>query len=196
MNTKIEKEYEARSMISEEKYFEIASDFYRRNPHLKVIVQKNQYFDTEDLYLTNHNIVLRIRVNSRGAILTLKIGNGEHEAKEISQKISYFQHKALIEKSHFPKGQVKLSIMGMGIPTQSVKYICDVKTKRTQIDGEGYNYCVDENEYRGIKDYNIEVESHSVEDALKRLKELAKQYNFEITKDYVVKSKRAILKKE
>ena len=191
----IEQEFESRSMLSEDKYFEIASDFYRRNVYLKVKTQRNQYFDTEDLYLTNHNIVLRIRISQKGAVLTLKTEESDGHCKEISQKISYFQHKALVEKSHFPKGAIKLHLMSLGIPLLSIKYICEMKTKRTQIDEKNYNYCVDENEYRNIKDYNIEVEASSMEESRRILKELAKKYDFEISKEYIVKSRRAIMKK-
>ena len=191
----IEQEFESRSMLSEEKYFEIASDFYRRNVYLKVKTQRNQYFDTEDLYLTNHNIVLRIRISQKGAVLTLKTEESDGHCKEVSQKISYFQHKALVEKSHFPKGTIKLHLMSLGIPLLSIKYICEMKTKRTQIDEKNYNYCVDENEYRNIKDYNIEVEASSMEESRRILEELAKKYDFEISKEYIVKSRRAIMKK-
>ena len=191
----IEQEFESRSMLSEEKYFEIASDFYRQNVYLKVKTQRNQYFDTEDLYLTNHNIVLRIRISQKGALLTLKTQESDGHCKEVSQKISYFQHKAIVEKSHFPKGSIKLYLMSLGIPLLSIKFICEMKTKRTQIDEKNYNYCVDENEYQGIKDYNIEVEASSMEESRRILEELAKKYNFEISKDYIVKSKRAIMKK-
>lgn len=194
--TTINDEYESRSMLSEEKYFEIASDFYRRHPDVKTTTQINQYFDTDDLFLTNNNIVLRIRKTNKDVVLTLKIGiDGESHAKEISQKLSYFQHKALIEKSHFPKGQVKLELMARGLSLYSIKYICDLKTKRMQIDELDYNYCVDQNEYKGIKDYNIEVEAKTVIESRKVLEALAKEYNFEISKNYIVKSKRVILKK-
>lgn len=196
MMISVEHEFESRSMISEEKYFEIASDFYRRNVYLKVKTQRNQYFDTDDHFLTNNRIVLRIRINQKGAILTLKTEEKDGHCKELSQKISYFQHKALVEKSHFPKGQIKLTLMSLGIPLLSIRYVCEMKTKRTQIDEKDYNYCVDQNEYLGIKDYNIEVEARSMDESKKILNELAKKYDFEISKDYIVKSKRAILAKK
>ena len=191
--TTIEHEYESRSMISEEKYFEIASSFYREDSYLKTITQRNQYFDSEDFFLTNNNIVLRIRITNKGAVLTLKISETDGHSKEISQKISYFQHKALIEKSHFPKGQIKLLLMAKGIPLLSLKYICEMKTKRIQVNMKNYNYCIDKNEYRGIADYNIEVEARSMDEANKIMKDLSIKYNFEISKEYIVKSKRAIL---
>ena len=191
--TTIEHEYESRSMISEEKYFEIASSFYREDSYLKTITQRNQYFDSEDFFLTNNNIVLRIRITNKGAVLTLKISEADGHSKEISQKISYFQHKALIEKSHFPKGQIKLLLMAKGIPLLSLKYICEMKTKRIQVNMKNYNYCIDKNECQGIADYNIEVEARSMDEANKIMKDLSIKYNFEISKEYIVKSKRAIL---
>ncbi|MBR0295741.1 MAG: CYTH domain-containing protein [Bacilli bacterium] len=189
----IEHEFESRSMLSEEKYFEIASDFYRYNQNLQTIVQRNQYFDDENLFLTKNEMVLRIRITKKEAVLTLKIGQKDGHSKEYKQKISYFQHKALVEKSHFPKGTIKLTLMSLGIPLLSLKFICEMKTKRSQINIKDYNFCVDENEYRGIKDYNIEVEATSMEKSREILEKLSKQYNFEITKDYVTKAKRALL---
>ena len=143
--------------------------------------------------LTKSNCVLRIRVTNKGAVLTLKAREEDGHCKELTQKISYFQHKALVEKSHFPKGQIKLTLMSKGIPLLSLKYICEMKTKRIQVDEKNYNYCIDQNEYRGIKDYNIEVEARSMDEANQIMEGLAKKYNFEISKDYIVKSKRAIL---
>ena len=194
MNT-IEHEFESRSMLHEEKYFEIASDFYRRDTYINTITQRNQYFDNDDLFLTKNEMVLRIRINNKGAILTLKVGEADGSSKEYSQKISYFQHRAIIEKSHFPKGQVKLMLMEKGVSLLSLKFICEMKTKRIQIDEKDYNYCVDQNEYKGIKDYNIEVEAKSMKEADKIMKDLANKYQFEISKDYITKAKRAILYK-
>ena len=190
--TTIEHEYEARSMLSEEKYFEIASAFFHKDQYLKTISQKNQYFDTDDYKLNEKEIVLRIRINNKGALLTLKIGQDDGHSKEISQKISYFQHKALVDKSHFPKGQIKLTLMSLGFPLLNIKFVCEMKTKRLEIIKDGNIYCVDQNEYRGIKDYNIEVEAKSMEEAHQLLNDLAIKYNFEITKDYKTKAKRAM----
>ena len=185
-------EFEARCLISEEKYFEIASLLFRDDPYLKVINQKNQYFDTDNLDLRENHITLRIRIIPHcSAVLTMKY-KAEDGDVEISQTLSYFQHQHLLRKSHFPKGPVVTKLKSLGLPLSDIKYQCSLVTKRMQIDKEGYNYCLDQNDYNGVRDYNFEVEAESQAEAKKLLVEFAMKYNFEVEKG-PGKSTRALL---
>ena len=189
----IEKEYESRSMLSEEVFLTIASDIFSRDPHHYTIIQVNQYLDTDDYaIMKSGKAVLRIRkIRGKPTVLTLKAKNPDGKGNtEYHQILSYFQHLALVKHSHFPKGRVKNMLIEMGFSLTNIHYQGELKTKRYQVDKENYNYCVDANDYNGVRDYNIEVEAESVERAREILEELAKKYNFEITKDYLVKSKR------
>lgn len=186
-------EFENRVLISEEKYFEIASDFFRIHPHLRVINQRNQYFDSDDLKLRNLHMTLRIRsIRGQGAVLTLKT-KGEKGDIELTQSLTYFQHHALVKYSYFPKGKIVETIRSMGIPLSDIKYQVDLLTRRMQIDKDGYNYCIDKNVYNGITDYNIEVEASSREEAKKIMDELGKKYQFDTSTQCKGKSTRALL---
>ena len=186
-------EFESRVLISEEKYFEIASDLFRTHPHNKVIDQTNQYFDTDDLKLRGMHIALRIRtVKGKGAVLTLKV-KGETGDIETTQSLTYFQHVALVKKSHFPKGMVVDKLKTLGVPLTDIKYQTELFTRRMQIDEDGYNYCVDKNVYNNIIDYNVEVEASSREEAKEIMKRLANKYDFDSSEQCKGKSTRALL---
>jgi len=194
----IEKEYESQSMLSEEVFLNIASDIFLKDPHHHTIIQVNQYMDTDDFTIMNGGkAVLRIRkARGKPTVLTLKVKDDDGKGiTEYHQVISYFQHIALIKHSRFPKGKIKNMLIEMGYPLTSIKYQGEFKTKRYQIDRENYNFCVDSNDYNGIRDYNIEVEARNLEEARNILEELAKKYQFEITKNYIVKSQRFIKSK-
>lgn len=194
----VEKEFESRYFLDKEKYFEIASDIFRHHPDMKMISQKNQYFDTDDLLLRENHITIRIRViPHRAAVLTLKTRNEDGKGDiEISQTLSYFQHHALLHNSHFPKGIVALKLKSLGFALTDIKYQCTLHTKRMQIDKENYNFCIDENHYNDITDYNIEVEADTLENAEKIMKELSKRYSFKIDKKCPGKSTRALLSRK
>ena len=191
----VEKEFESRYFLDKEKYFEIASDIFRGHQDMKIISQKNQYFDTDELDLRQHHITIRIRViPHRAAVLTLKCKNEDGKGDlELSQNLSYFQHHALLHHSHFPKGIVALKLKQLGFALSDIKYQCSLQTKRMQIDKEGFNFCIDENHYNGIVDYNIEVEADSMDNAEKIMKELSEKYDFKIDKKCPGKSTRALL---
>ncbi len=198
----IENEFEVRSMLNEDKFFEISSRVMHLEKNVKVTTQLNQYFDTDDFILNDHGIVLRIRtIHGKGAFLTLKKKKkSEEESKEYTQSLNYNQHYSLVKHNVFPKGtavtQLNKELQKLGIPLSDVHYQTSLRTKRIQADIDDItNYCVDRNEYEDIIDYDIEVESTSKEEAMKLLVELSKKYDFEISENYVVKSKRAINEK-
>ncbi len=191
----VEKEFECRYFLGKEKYFEIASNIFRNHQEMKIISQTNQYFDTDDLKLREKHIALRIRIiPHRVAVLTIKYRNEEEKGDiEVSQNLSYFQHRALVKHSHFPNGIVAQRLKELGFALSDVKYQCSLQTKRMQIDKENYNYCIDENHYNDITDYNIEVEADSIENAEKIMKELSEKFDFKIEQKCPGKSTRALL---
>ena len=69
-----------------------------------------------------------------------------------------------------------------------------LKTKRLEVNFEDYLLVIDKNFYNNKIDFNIEVESTSRELAQKYLIETISKYGITYKKDYVSKSRRAILK--
>ncbi len=198
----VEKEFEVRSMLNEDEFYEISSRIMHLEKDIYVITQLNQYFDTDDFKLSDAGVILRIRtVHGKGTFLTLKKKTkSEEECKEYTQTLSYNQHYNMVKHNVFPKGNaitaLNRELQKLMIPLSDIHYQTSLKTKRIQANlDEVTNYCVDRNEYDNVVDYDIEVESTSKEEAKKLLEELAKKYNFEISKEYVVKSKRAINEK-
>ena len=188
----IEIELERRSMLSEEKYLEILSDIFFKKEKIETINMINRYFDSDDLMLQDNHILIRSRETYHSVVLTLKISKKNQGSKEISQKLTYHQHQDLIEHGKFPRGIVKIKLRELGYSLFDIHYQGQNKVRRIQYKMGNSLICIDKTIINGNTDYNIEVESTSLEKADQILKELSEKYNFEITKDYISKSRRTL----
>lgn len=186
-------EYEARVMVDEHHYCLIKEDKLAENKPHQDITNENIYFDDKSYYLTNHHMVLRIRtINHKTHEMTLKI-KGDNGDIEINVPMSEEEYKNTVslEKIDNP---VTEELIKRGIAPSSLSVVAQLSTYRTEIDYGTYLLVVDKNYYNGKIDFNIEVESTSKEAAEKYLKKIIKPYDIPYKKDYISKSRRAILK--
>ena len=87
VNDKVSMEYEARVMIGESEYLKIKEEYLNLGQICREFTNKNTYFDSPDLYLTHHHMVLRIReIDGLEKELTLKV-KGENGDIEITHNI-------------------------------------------------------------------------------------------------------------
>ena len=186
-------EYESQVMVSESDYHKIITDNSNSGHICRIIKNENAYFDTPDSYIINHQMVLRVRtINNDYQEITLKIEEPSG-VRELNYKfIDTLDNNLKIDfKNHYP--EIYNALKDRNINLDEVRYITTLTTNRLEVEKPGYLLVIDKNSYGNITDYNIEVESDSLENARKYLKEEMDKYHIEIKKNYIVKSKRAIL---
>ena len=185
-------EYEAQVMVSASEYNQIKADNLKISQICRVIRNENAYFDTPNLDITNHHMVLRVRkINDDKKELTLKIQRTD-VCIEINHNLTPEQEKELYETGRISNQPIRGMLMDSAISLRNIKYITSLKTERMEIQYNNYLLVLDKNYYRDIIDYNIEVESTSEFEAKRILKEILDSFGIEYRTNYINKAKRAI----
>ena len=185
-------EHEARAMVTEEQYNQILAHYLKSKKQKKYIVNYNTYFDYEDLYLTNHHMVLRTRnISDKEHELTLKI-KGEDGDIEYNHPLTSQEYDSLREKVLIPDSQVKDELLKLKIDLNKLVRITDLKTERLEIQHRNYLLVIDKNYFRNRVDYNVEVESYSKKAARNYLNFKFGRFGVEYKNGYISKSRRAI----
>lgn len=138
-------EIEMKCYISLEQYDLLMNKFNAWN---KVITQINHYFDTNDEYLSNNHIVLRIRQKGHQYKLTSKIKNEEGVLES---------HVFLSEPQAIEMLSNGFDASIINLPFQ-VNKICELTTHRFSTDYKNGKLFIDKSEYEGNIDYEIEFE--------------------------------------
>ena len=194
VNDKVSMEYEARVMISASEYEKIKVDYLNSGRICREFTNKNTYFDTPDLYLAHHHMVLRIReIDDVDKELTLKIKEEKGDV-EITHKIDNELEFNSLLKAKFKDPQILQEISSRGGDINALTLITTLITERIEVEFDDYLLVIDKNFYNDKVDYNIEVESTSRELAEHYLKEIISPYGIAYKKDYISKSRRAIFK--
>lgn len=181
-------EYEARVMLSITQYNKLLLLMSKINP----ITLINEYFDDDNCSIIKSRKMLRIRnLNFSGYELTLKI-KGENGDTEYNQPISPEERDLFIKNGIFPDGEVKNLVKDI-IPLETISLIASLKTMRYEKSIEDYLFVLDKNEYNGIVDYNLEIESDSKQKSVEIIKKYCKDYDIQYSEKYKGKSRRAIL---
>ena len=155
-------EIEAKSLISEDEYEKIIDKLnlgkYRK------FKQTNYYIDTEDRFLKRNGIALRIREKDENFELTLKTPLSEG-LLEKNENISWRGLDNLKNKQIFPEGNIKKFLEILGVSIKELKVLTSLTTERISMDYSIYHIDLDKNIYSNIVDYELEVESSSMENA-------------------------------
>ena len=190
----IQKEFESRIMLTEREYLEVVSHFLKLYPNHHFLQNNNYYFDTKDLYLREKHITLRIRtINDVRSELTLKI-KGENGDEEINDDISFKEKEILLNEKVFPEGNVKRYLLSLPIPLSNYENIVSLYNRRLEIKYDNHLLVIDKNEYIGIVDYNLEIETENdIKLARALLNEYIKKFNLSLgNQKYMGKAHRAI----
>lgn len=188
-------EFEKRAMLDKEQYFNIVLFLNRKyNPKRLFVHIKNEYLDTDDLALYHRGAVLRIRQTiSKGIVLTLKTPLVDAKGDlETSQHLSLSDYDNIKNNNGFPNGPIKDKLFELGVSISQIKHQATLMCKRTEIKDGEFVIVLDENTYNDILDYDIEIESSSLEASNKKILEFAQKFNFEVKDFYVSKSRRAL----
>ena len=189
-----QKEFETRLLISEEQYFFIVTYYMNIQPNKHFLQNANHYFDTDDLFLRNQHMTLRVRIiNDVKSELTLKI-KGENGDDEITDGLTPKEQELLLEQNIFPYGQVRNRLMLLPYSLDKYHRIASLYNRRLEIEQEDHTLVIDKNSYGDIVDYNLEIESKiGIDHAKDLLKMYAEKFNLTLSEEkYVGKARRAI----
>ena len=191
----IVKEFECRVMLTVEEYMNIVSFYMKLYPEQHFLQNTNIYFDSDDLFLRQKHITLRVRtINDVKCELTAKI-KGEKGDQEINDDLSFKEMDALLNESKFPEGNVKNYLLSLSYPLSAYHQIVTLYNRRLEIKYDDHLLVIDKNNYNDIVDYNLEIETEKdIELSKQILEKYIKKFNLSLHKQkYMGKATRAIM---
>lgn len=188
-----EKELEERAIIDKSQYVAIEQFIKEKYPDYILLHLKNRYFDDAKKTIKTLKNMLRIRSikgkNYREFTYKTKGDDGDIE---YNQLLSYYQFNKIIFSSRYPSGEVLEKLKSDNVDVSSLKSLVELRTRRMEVKLKDYTIVLDANEYNGVVDYDIEIESIISKDHAKTiLLQFCEQFNIEYKNDYPTKSNRA-----
>ena len=186
-------EKESRAMLTKEQYEKVCSYFLSSKLPYKRINNYNYYIDTPDFKLISSHNMLRVRqINDDQFELTFKI-KGNNGDIEITENLNKQDAIEIIHNNLLISGNIANELKKYNINITELKTICKLYTYRLSFQDGPSKIEIDYNEYNNIIDYNIEIESEiSLQFSYDLLEKYSKLFGFEISKNYKVKSYRAL----
>lgn len=164
-------EIEAKVLISKDDYDKLISVYDRKKSD--EFDQINYYIESDNLDLKSLGIGLRIRNKSQIFQMTLKAPLSEG-LLEKNAFISFEQYEDFKEKGIFPDCSIQEFVRMLGFDPKQLKIVAQLKTHRVEIplDDGKHILSIDRNEYNGITDYELEMNSNSLLRAKNKLQEI------------------------
>ncbi|HFI0076989.1 TPA: CYTH domain-containing protein [Streptococcus suis] len=152
-------EIEYKTLLTKSEYNRLLSEFSDVTP----IYQTNYYIDTPNLDMKNNRFSLRIRTFEDVAELTLKIPQ-EIGNQEYNQLLDIKTAQDYIDHFELPSGQIADLISKTTVPLNQLAVWGHLKTKRLEKETSIGLMALDENNYLGQTDYELEVEVSDAEE--------------------------------
>ncbi|MDW8751743.1 CYTH domain-containing protein [Streptococcus suis] len=152
-------EIEYKTLLTKSEYLRLLSDFSDVRP----VIQTNYYIDTPNLDMKHHRFSLRIRTFEEIAELTLKIPQ-EVGNQEYNQILDIQTAHQLIENFQLPVGHIAEIISATDVPIDKLTVWGSLTTKRHEKETSIGLMALDENEFNGHIDYELEVEVTDAEE--------------------------------
>lgn len=152
-------EIEYKTLLSKSEYNRLLPDFSDVSP----IYQTNYYIDTPAFDLKANRLSLRIRTLEHHAELTLKIPQ-EIGNQEYNQLLTDKEAQKLIHNFQLPAGEIATIISKTTVPVDQLAVWGHLSTKRYEKETSIGLMALDENDYAGKKDYELEVEVAEAEE--------------------------------
>ena len=169
-------EYEERVLISKDDYGKVIADVKLLGKDLRYLKIGNIYLDNGDSLIKNNRWMLRIRTtNGANQELTLKIKNPDNSTIEINETLDSHPE---IEKQ-------------LGQSLKDYKEVTRLKTDRIEVQYEDYLLVIDKNDYSGIVDFDLEIESDNQAKSKKIIEFYCEKYGLLYDSHYKTKSHRA-----
>jgi len=170
-------EIEFKTLLTNTEYELIRSYFSLQNT--SPIKQTNIYFDTEDWFLKNKHIVLRVRIKEEMFELTLKIKSPKGNI-EINEPITKEVYYDIVNKHILPDGVIKLTLKELNIDFASVK--AELTTYRYELEYKNCLIALDKSYYYDQFDYELELEAPDYDYGLTIFNELLEKFNLTLRK--------------
>ena len=167
-------EIEAKVLLQKEQYDQVVS--YLHLERYTKIKQTNHYIDSTSRVLRDNDFALRVREKD-DFVLTLKTPLSEG-LLEKNQTLSWREYDALEDESIFPIGNIKSFLELCGFNTRELQVLASLTTFRIEFEYEDGLVSLDENHYGKngkIVDYELEIESASMERAEELVKRLLQE---------------------
>ena len=167
-------EIEAKVLLQKEQYDQVVS--YLHLERYKKIKQTNHYIDSTSRVLRDNDFALRVREKD-DFVLTLKTPLSEG-LLEKNQTLSWREYDALEDESIFPIGNIKSFLELCGFNTRELQVLASLTTYRIEFEYEDGLVSLDENHYGKngkVVDYELEIESASMERAEESVKRLLQE---------------------
>ena len=190
----IETEFECRLLIPKDRYDVLFKFFESCFGPIKETIQTNYYFDTKELDISKNGDVLRIRMvkgKPRG-VITYKQKGIESDMEYTQILTSNCDIELLVKNGVFPSGDAIKALQEKDIDTSRFYYCGEITTTRYEYTDNDCLIVLDKNEYSNKVDYNLEVESKTRENAVKKVKTICDEFEISFNNDNTPKSKRAI----
>lgn len=174
MNQEIEIEF--KNLLNEAEYQTLLNQVFDKTS--QEYVQTNVYFDTTDFLLKEHSCALRIRIKDKDAEMTLKTPFEGHH-KELNLSLDKEEAEDLIRKGFFSvPEEINTILVKENLPyIDTVKRIADLKTKRIEKSTENGLIVLDKSWYSDTIDFELEVESHSIEAGAKLFQAILSEFS-------------------
>lgn len=171
-------EIEAKVLINKEEYNRIVKKLQKNI--LKDKIQVNYYIDTKDYVLKKAGIGLRVRALNNKYIMTLKVPMSEG-LLEKNTSLKDEEFIALTIKGTLPENDTTEFVRMLGFEPNDMSVVATLKTHRleTNYGEEGYEFSIDENEYNGITDYELEMAGNSLLKARTQLQRICNENGIE-----------------
>lgn len=181
-------EIEVKNLISESEYKMILNHF-KVQPS-DIFTQTNHYIDTNTQELKRLGISLRIR-EKNGYKLTLKtpLAEGLLEKKQTLKKEEF---DTFVKTREMPFGEVLEFIDRLYIKPGDLQLLASLTTERAEVLYNGFTLAIDKNSYHGKVDYELEMNSNSLNKARASMEDFLKEVGLEFHESTISKQKRAI----
>jgi uncharacterized protein YjbK len=173
-----ELEIEFKNMIIKEEYDKLLAFFNASNEQIKT--QTNIYFDTPTHELQQKECALRVRIKSDKIELTLKQPNTVG-LLETTDLLSEEQLKELIDQNKLPVGAVYEQFKLLQVEPNII-HLASLTTYRFETTYHNQIIAIDQSEYYSNIDYEIELETQSVDEGKEIFHSLLDQFDIPIRK--------------
>lgn len=170
-------ETELKVLLSKEEFERLAHHFNLSSE--PTIIQRNTYYDTNDLSLKLANTALRLRNFAASSEWTIKQRQDAFRSLELNQTnaLPILPVPSEITKTDIHSQDLLSFLSSHQIDLTALKQTYDIMTERWNVVSEVGEYALDRSHFLDTTDYELEFETEDLELAQQTFKKLLEQLN-------------------